>query len=62
MEELVQQFETLKEVMAEAEMHFEKFTAKGVKQAGTRLRGSMQKAATLAKEIRKSVQSAKETM
>jgi hypothetical protein len=62
MEDLIRQFEALKESVAEAEAHFEKFANKNVKQAGTRLRGSMQQVATLAKEIRKSVQEAKGSM
>jgi hypothetical protein len=59
MEDLVKLFEDLKEQIAVAEGEFEKFTTKGNKSAGTRVRGAMQTVKGLAQSIRLGVQSAK---
>ena len=52
-------FEEMKEVIATVEGDFEKFTDKGNKSAGTRVRGAMQDVKKLADAIRKGVQKIK---
>lgn len=59
MEELIKEFEELKNMVSESEVDFVKFTTKGNSAAGTRLRKSMANVRDLAQKIRLDVQKEK---
>ena len=59
MQQIINEFEKMKQLIAESESDMKKFTESGNKAAGTRVRKNMQEIKNLGTEIRKLISEAK---